>query len=210
MSEQQDRENTQETRHREQRRVRVARVRWWLARLPRRASLHRYPLLRHFAAAARRRPYLWSFELPGVRRAIYVGATVAFLPVFGLQLLVAFLAALLVRANLAVTCALQLVTNPLTIAPVYYFTYRIGIWIIRTFEVGEGWSPTGTRFNALILGGLVVGLGVGLVLDVALRLAVWEARLLRERHRRTREQHARSRGDRSRDDRPAGGPSEAV
>ncbi|HVS16647.1 MAG TPA: DUF2062 domain-containing protein [Thermoanaerobaculia bacterium] len=187
MTESEGAANTEEKRHRERRRVRISRLRWWLRRLPRRASLHRYPVIRHFAAAARRRPYLWSFELPGVRRAIYAGAIISFLPVFGLQLFIAFFAALLVRANLAVTCGLQLLTNPLTIGPVYYFTYRIGIWIIRTLEVGEGRTPMGTRFNALILGGIVVGFGAGLVLDVALRIAAWEAGVLRERHRRARQ-----------------------
>jgi len=168
-------------------RARRSRLRWWLRRLPRRANLHRYPVIRHFAAAARRRPYLWSFDLPGVRRAIYAGAVISFLPVFGLQLFVAFVAAILVRANLAVTCGLQLLTNPLTIGPVYYSTYRIGIWIIRTLELGEGRTPMGTRFNALILGGIVVGLGIGLALDIALRIAAWEAGILRERLRRARE-----------------------
>jgi uncharacterized protein len=186
----------EERRHRDRRRARVSRLRWWLRRLPRRATLHRYPVIRHFAEAARRRPYLWSFELPGVRRAIYAGAIISFLPVFGLQLFVAFFAAILVRANLAVTFALQLLTNPLTIGPVYYATYRIGISIIRTLEMGEGRTPMGTRFNALILGGIVVGLAVGLVLDVALRLSVWEAGVLRERLRRARGAQAAA-GDRS-------------
>ncbi|HVS63835.1 MAG TPA: DUF2062 domain-containing protein [Thermoanaerobaculia bacterium] len=197
-------EDTQERRQRAQRSARLARLRWWLRRLPRRATLHRYPVIRHFAAAARRRPYLWSFELPGVRRAIYTGAVISFLPVFGLQLFVAFLAAILVRANLAVTCGLQLLTNPLTIGPVYYTTYRIGIWIIRTLELGEGRTPMGTRFNALILGGLVVGLAVGVGLDLALRLAAWEARVLRDRHRRARDGARRQRDDAS------GGPRGAA
>jgi hypothetical protein len=38
----------------------------------------------------------------------------------------------------------------------------------------------------LVLGGVVVGLLVGLGLDLLLRLALWEARVLRERHRRHR------------------------
>lgn len=176
----------QEKRERAQRVARIRRLRRWMRPLPRRSNLERYPVIRWFAAVARRRPYLWSFGSRPLRRAIYAGAVIAFLPVYGLQLLLAFWAAVLLRANLAVTCGLQLVTNPLTAGPLYYTTYRVGIWIIQTVDLGEGRSPLGTRFNALVLGGIVVGMGSALVLDLVYRLALWEAGRLRERHRRTR------------------------
>jgi hypothetical protein len=175
-----------EQRDRDQRASRIGRARRFLRRLPRRSNIARYPVLRWFAAAARARPYLWSFHTGSIRRAIYAGAVVAFLPVYGLQILIAFLAALVLRANLAVSCALQLVTNPLSAAPSYYLTYRVGMWIIRTLEIGEGRSAFGTRVNALILGGIVVGLAVGLAGDLVLRLVVWEAQRLRDRARLSR------------------------
>jgi hypothetical protein len=170
-----------EQRDRDERASRIGRVRRWLRRLPRRSNIASYPVLRWFAEAARARPYLWSFRTGSIRRAIYAGAVVAFLPFYGLQLLLALLAALLLRANLAVACALQLLTNPLSAAPSYYLTYRVGMWIIRTVELGEGRTAFGTRVNALLLGGLVVGLGVGLAGDLVLRFVVWEAQRLRER-----------------------------
>ena len=43
-------------------RQRRRRIRRWLKPLPRRASIHRYPILNRFADFARRRPYLWSFK----------------------------------------------------------------------------------------------------------------------------------------------------
>jgi hypothetical protein len=175
-----------EATHRAERAARFSRARRFLRLLPRRSNLHRYPLLRRFAEAAKARPYLWSFRLVPVRRALYTGALIAFLPVYGLQLLIAFWAALVLRTHLGLTLALQFLTNPLTAAPAYYLTYRVGLWIITTVGVGEGHPTLGTRFNALILGGVVVGLGVGLVLDLLLRFAIWEARVLRERHQRVR------------------------
>ena len=178
----------QEERHRAQRVARIRRLRRWMRPLPRRSNLEQYPVIRWFADVARRRPFLWSFRARPLRRAIYAGAVIAFLPIYGLQLLVAFWAAVLLRANLAVTCGLQLVTNPLTAGPLYYTTYRIGIWIIETVDLGEGRSPMGTRFNALVLGGIVVGLAAALVLDLLYRFAMWEAGRLRERHLRTREE----------------------
>lgn len=144
-------------------------------------------MIRHFAKAARKNPHLWSFQGPSLRRAIYVGAVIAFLPIYGLQLLFALGGAILLRANLAVACAFQMITNPLTAGPIYYATYRIGMWTIRTFEIGEGLGAMSTRFNALVLGGVLLGLSVAVLADLVFRLAAWEARRLRERgaeHRR--------------------------
>lgn len=168
--------------HRAERVVRFGRLRRLLRPLPRRANLSRYPVLRHFAAVARRNPDLWSFQRLPVRKAIYAGAVIAFLPIYGLQLLVGLGAAILFRANLAVICALQFITNPLTAGPIYYAAYRVGIWLIRTVGAGHGREAMGTRFNALVLGGVILGLGVGVLVDLAYRLTVWEARQLKERH----------------------------
>ena len=78
---------------------------------------------------------------------------------------------------------LQFLTNPLTAAPVYYLTYRVGLWLITHLGVGAGHPSVGTRVNALVLGGVVVGLLVGVGLDLLLRFGLWEAKRLRERHR---------------------------
>lgn len=177
----------QERRHRAQRVARFGRIRRWLRPLPRRSNLPRYPVIRWFANVARRRPHLWSFDERPVRRSIYVGAVIAFLPVYGLQILLAFWAAVILRANLALTCGLQLVTNPLTAGPLYYLTYRVGTFLIETLDFGAGRGPVGTRFNALVLGGIVVGLAAAVAGDLVYRFALWEAARLRERHRETRE-----------------------
>jgi uncharacterized protein len=168
--------------HRKQRATRVKRVKWLLRRLPRRSNLHTYPVVRWFAEAARSRPYLWSFKPQQVRPAIYAGAVIAFLPVYGLQILLALWAAMLLRTNLAVTSALQFITNPLTAGPVYYFCYRIGRWLIDLTGAGEGLTSFGTRMNALVLGGIVVGLMVGFVVDMLYRFVLYDARVIKARH----------------------------
>jgi hypothetical protein len=177
-------------RHRAERAARLGRIKRWLKPLPRRSNVSRYPIIRHFADAARRNPQLWSFQSASVRRAIYLGSIIAFLPVYGLHLLLAFGAAIVVRANLAVTCAFLLITNPLSAGPIYYAAYRVGMWLIHTFEAGEGRDALGTRFNALFLGGLIFALGVAVVADLAYGLAVWEAGRLRQRHAEARERAA--------------------
>jgi uncharacterized protein (DUF2062 family) len=161
-------------------------VRRLLRRLPHRTNVGRYPVVRWFADAARSRPYLWSLQAGEVRRALYVGAVIAFLPFYGLQLFLAFWAAVLLRANLTITCALQFATNPVTAAPVYLLAYKVGMSVIGALAVGEGLTPMGTRINALFIGGTALGLGCAVVLDLAYRLVLWEAAWLRRRHRRAK------------------------
>ncbi|MEO1083061.1 MAG: DUF2062 domain-containing protein [Acidobacteriota bacterium] len=179
-----------ERQHRAERAGRFGRLRRLLRPLPRRANLSRYPVIRHFAAVARRYPDLWSFQEGPIRRAIYAGAVIACLPIYGLQLLIGLGVAIVLRANLAVMCAFQLVTNPLTAGPLYYAAYRIGIWLVRTFEIGHGREAMGTRFNALVLGGVIIGLGLGLLGDLIYRFLVWEARQFRARHAAARKRAA--------------------
>ncbi|MEM8995279.1 MAG: DUF2062 domain-containing protein [Acidobacteriota bacterium] len=182
-----------ERRHRAERAGRFGRLRRLLKPLPRRTNLSRYPVIRHFAAAARRYPDLWSFREGPIRKAIYAGAVIACLPIYGLQILLGLGVAIVLRANLAVMCAFQLVTNPLTAGPIYYAAYRTGIWFIRTFEIGHGLEAMGTRFNALVLGGVLIGLCLGLLGDLVYRFAVWEARQFKKRHAAARERAAAAR-----------------
>ncbi len=168
-------------RHRREMRLRVRRVRRFLKPLPRRANVGKYPVIKWFAEAARKRPFLWSFKKSHVIAAFYAGSIVAFLPLYGLQLLVAFWAALFARANLAVTVALQFITNPLTLGPVYYLTYKIGMWVIDVTGLMHGPSHMGTRINALFIGGIVLGIVVAVVLDIGYRLALWEAGVFKRR-----------------------------
>jgi len=164
------------------------RLRWILRMLPRRANVGRYPVIRRFAEAARRRPYLWSFKRANVLPALYVGSVLAFMPTYGLQVLLGLLAAFVVRANLTIMIGLQMLTNPLTAAPVYLVTHAIGQWLIERTGYGAAQAGIGSSVNALILGGLVVGVVVAVLLDLAWRFLAWEAeRFLR----RYREWHAR-------------------
>lgn len=122
------------------RQERHARFRLWkqvLRFVPRRAAIHRYPLVGRFAAAARKRAYLWSFKRPHLRPAFYAGSILALMPVMGVQLPMAFVLALLLRANFMVLGGLQFITNPVTAAPIYYATYELGHNIIAHSGFGR-------------------------------------------------------------------------
>lgn len=165
-------------------RARRRRLRWLLRKLPRRANLHRYPGIRRFAAAARKRPFLWSFKRAQILPAVYVGTVLSLMPTYGIQFLIAFAAALLFRANLTVMAGLQLINNPLTAAPIYLATDLTGMWLIAETGIGYGLNPIGTHFNALILGAVVCGLGLALGVDLLWRGLAWEAGRFRRRRLR--------------------------
>jgi uncharacterized protein (DUF2062 family) len=157
-------------------RARRRRLRWLLKKLPRKANVGRYPGLKRFADAARKRPWLWSFKRPQILPAVYVGTVLSLMPTYGIQFVIAFGAAMLFRANLTVMAGLQLITNPLTAAPIYLFTDWLGMWIIGSTGYGEGLNSVGTHFNALVLGGVVAGLVLAFLVDLLWRLLAWETR----------------------------------
>lgn len=159
--------------------ARRRRLRRWLRPLPRRANVARYPVIKWFADAARRRPYLWSFKRPQVLASLYAGSVLAMMPVYGLQVAIGLALAILVRGNLTVMVALQMVTNPLTLGPIYYGTHSLGTWLIGLAGYGDGATRLGASANALVVGGIVAGLALALLVDGLWRLAAWEARHFR-------------------------------
>jgi uncharacterized protein (DUF2062 family) len=181
--------------------ARRRRIRGWLRPLPRRANVDRYPIIKWFADAARKRPYLWSFKRQHVVASLYAGSVLALLPVYGLQVVIGLALAILVRGNLTVMIALQMITNPLTLGPIYLATHELGQKLIDVSGLGAGPSDVGTHINALVVGGVVAGLALALVLDLSWRLLAWEARRFRAQLRALHERFD-YRHDRADDGRP--------
>lgn len=159
--------------------------------LPRRANVARYPVIKWFARHASKRPFLWSFKREHVLPALYGGAILALLPLFGVQFLAAFGAALLLRCNLTVTVGLQFITNPFTLLPIYGFTGYVGNSVMRMLDLGGNLGFVLGGANALVVGGIIVGVAVALVADIAWRIAAWEARRFRARMVQLDDQHRR-------------------
>ena len=185
--------------------ARRRRLRKLLKPLPRRANVRRYPVLKWFARQAASRPYLWSFRRENVLPAIYMGSVVALLPLYGVQLVLAIVIAIWLRANLTVTVALQFITNPFTIAPIYLFTTWVGVQLLEAMTLGESLPRAVYLTNALMIGGVAVGIVVGLVCDLTWRFLAWEARRFRNRlaaHRIRRELIEAARQSAARDGEP--------
>lgn len=172
--------------HREIYYQRVRRVKRWLRPLPRRATIHNYPVLKWFADTARKRNYLWSFKRDAVVTAIYAGCILTFLPLYGVQIGLAFVLAILFRANLMVLVALQLISNPLTVAPMWVANYYVGDFILNSFSIDatelhlegmrgfeesggivltEGMKRAFGYYGAITLGGAILGYFTGFILS---------------------------------------------
>lgn len=103
---------------------RPARLQWLTRHIPRRETVHEHRLLRPFAAPLSN-PALWRFTHRSVPRGVALGLFVGIIIPF-MHTIIAAVLAIPTRANVAVTAALTLVINPLTIPPLYYAAYRIG------------------------------------------------------------------------------------
>ena len=66
-----------------------------------------------------------------------MGTLLAFFPIPG-QSVVGALIAMWLRCNLPITIAFVWLTNPVTIPPVFFFTYKVGTWVLQEPERIEG------------------------------------------------------------------------
>lgn len=134
----------------EQRNTRKARVKRILRRMPRRTNMHRYPVLKWFGSLTRKRPEIWSFRVKRVVPALYAGFIIALMPLYGVQLPLSVLIAWVIRANLPVLFSLQLISNPLTILPVYFSCFQVGRIVLNLFGM-EMSGISLQEMNAIIL-----------------------------------------------------------
>lgn len=97
---------------------------------PSRAQLEASPSLRGLAPWLGN-PKLWHWS----RRSVATGAAVGLFIGFAIpvaQILLAAVAAVILRVNLPVAAAGTLITNPLTVPPIYFAAYHLGAWATGT------------------------------------------------------------------------------
>lgn len=113
--------------------------------------------------------------------ALFWGVWIAMLPIVGIQMLVVFVLALIVRANLPVIIALQWISNPLSMGPIYFADYQIGMVFFKllgiNYEANKILSPDYDwgdfsfsdlqalldTFPPMLVGGSIIGISLGVV-----------------------------------------------
>jgi len=110
-------------------------------------------------------PNLWHLNRHSVARAMAVGLFAAFIPL-PMQMLIAASFAVPLRSNLPISVGLVWLTNPITMPPVFYCTYKLGAWVLGIppmllpDELTWEWitGELATLWQPFLLGSLITGL----------------------------------------------------
>ncbi len=140
-------------------------------------------------------PNLWHFNRHSVSFGLMIGVFCCFLPI-PFQMVPAVLGCIWIRCNVPIAIAMVWITNPLTMGPIYFGTYKFGAWLMGVQSVATeadlSWeSLTGELagiWQPLLLGSVLAGLLMGSLVFIAARLywrwkvaKHWSMRRLRKR-----------------------------
>jgi len=130
-------------------------------------------------------PNLWHFNRHSVSFAFLVGIFCCFLPI-PFQMVPCVLLCVAIRCNVPLSIALVWISNPLTMGPMFYSTYRLGTWLLgrenRVSHVSLSWdwlsSQLGLVWVPLLLGSVIAGITLGSLGFVTVRL-YWRWKIAR-------------------------------
>ncbi len=134
-------------------------------------------------------PALWHLNRRSVPRALAIGFFAAFIIPLG-QFVLAALFAVALRANVPLAAAATLITNPLTLPPVYFAAYKVGFLLLPVSSkdgVGEVAQSLGSTLLD-VSGPVAVGLLVFAIVSSAVGYVAgaiwWRISLVRRWRRR--------------------------
>jgi uncharacterized protein len=110
-------------------------------------------------------PNLWHLNRRSVAMAFAVGLFCAWIPT-PTQMAFAAMGAIYFRANLPISVALVWITNPITMPPLFYFAYRVGLSFLNMeapaagfqFSLDAIWSGLGDVWQPFLVGCLLLGI----------------------------------------------------
>ena len=129
---------------------------------------------------------LWHLNRRSVAGAFANGLFMAFIPV-PFQMILAAAGAIIFKVNLPLSVALVWITNPVTMPPMFYGTYKLGAWLMNTpprefdFELSMEWLTTGLAaiWQPFLLGCLVAGSISAILGYIVIRL-FWRWHIVKE------------------------------
>lgn len=148
-------------------------------------------------------PSLWHINRRSCSLAVALGIFCAFIPV-PFQMLIAAVGAILLRVNILVAVPMVWVSNPVTMGPMYYFCYLIGVEVLATpesafnFELSFEWLLTGLAhvWEPFLLGCLIVGIITSLAAFALVRI-LWHLHILNHIKERASRLHNRRQAKRT-------------
>ena len=137
-------------------------------------------------------PRLWHLNRRTVSGGVALGIFIGFMPIIG-QMFLAGLLAILLRINLPVSVMVVWISNPLTVAPLYIFTYKVGSWILQlpvehhTFTLSWQWFTHEFLiiWQPFLLGTLICAI-ISALLGILIVRLVWRLMVIRNWLRRKR------------------------
>ncbi|SJM92128.1 conserved hypothetical protein [Crenothrix polyspora] len=110
-------------------------------------------------------PNLWHLSRRSISMAFAVGLFCAWIPT-PTQMAFAAMGAIYFRANLPISVVLVWITNPITMPPLFYFAYRVGLSFMNLespsdnfkFSLEGMWSGLGDVWQPFLVGCLIMGI----------------------------------------------------
>lgn len=113
---------------------------------------------------------LWHLNRHSLTGAMAIGLFVAFIPI-PFQMLLAAALAILFRVNLPLCVLLVWITNPLTVAPIFIFAFKVGVWALDIpagsidFNLTSEWMKESLPavWKPLLTGSLILSVAASMV-----------------------------------------------
>lgn len=137
---------------------------------------------------------LWHTNRHSVSYAALVGIFCCFLPI-PFQMFPCTLLCIWLRCNIPIAVLLVWISNPITIPPMFYLTYRLGTWVlgepVYVEEISLSWDWLSEQISLvwqpLVLGSLLTGITLGVIAFLSVRIywrwrisRYWKSRQLRQ------------------------------
>jgi len=168
--------------------------------LPSQDFIKEHPSLK-FLGVLLHDPNLFHLNRHSVSGAFFIGLFVAFLPTIG-QMPLAALLALVFRVNMPISVLLVWISNPVTMAPIFYATYEFGRWILDcpplSFSIDLSWQWLTEEFTKLwqplLVGSVICGIFFGTVGYLSMQV-FWRWQVIRNWEKRKQRRQENQEGN---------------
>ena len=153
--------------------------------LPEQQEIEKHRYFRHFGSSLKN-PNLWHVTRRSAAGGVAVGLFCGLIPV-PVQMVLAACFAILFGVNLPLAVLFSWITNPVTFAPVFFFAYKIGTWLLDEPVQKVGFEPSLAWFTdklvhiwePLFLGSFILGILFAISGYITIRL-LWRLALVRK------------------------------
>ncbi|OUR64693.1 ATP-binding protein [Methylophaga sp. 42_25_T18] len=152
--------------------------------MPDHKAMQEHPHLQKFGQRLTE-PKLWHLNRKSIAGGAALGLFIGFMPIVG-QMFVAAALAIFFRVNLPFSVSAVWISNPLTVAPMYFYAYKIGAWVLQvpvgqySFELTWEWFSHEflAIWQPLLLGSFICGI-IAAVIGVIVVRIVWRLIVIR-------------------------------